>query len=179
MLTPQSSYAVKLLRDVVLGVANSVAPTDQEQRARLVAAVRAFGARDSELGRQFARSHDMHPTDAAAIVEILTAEQRGETLTPARLAARIGLTTGATSTLLRRLESAGHVVRSHDHDDRRRVSLRSTDTVHETATAFYAPLASAMDAALQRFSAADLDTAAAVIAALEAAIDATASRVSR
>ncbi|MFJ3380532.1 MarR family winged helix-turn-helix transcriptional regulator [Curtobacterium sp. NPDC090217] len=154
-------------------------PADEEQRAQVIAALRTFGARDSELGRQFARSHDMHPTDAAAVVEILTAEQRGDTLTPARLAAKIGLTTGATSTLLRRLESAGHIVRSHDHDDRRRVSLRSTDTVHETATAFYAPLASAMDAALKRFSAADLDTAAEVIAALEAAIDTTASRVSR
>lgn len=158
---------------------DAATPADEEQRAQVIAALRTFGARDSELGRQFARSHDMHPTDAAAIVEILTAEQRGETLTPARLAAKIGLTTGATSTLLRRLESAGHVVRSHDHDDRRRVSLRSTDTVHETATAFYAPVAVALDAALERFSTAELGVVRAVIVALETALDSTAARTGR
>lgn len=132
----------------------------------LIEAVRVFGARDSELGRMFARSHGLHPTDATAIVEILTAEQRGETLTPARLAARIGLTTGATSTLLRRLETAGHVERSHDHEDRRVVSLRSTASIHRTAAAFYSPLADALDQTLRGFPPTDLETATRVIAAL-------------
>lgn len=144
------------------------APSGQ-RRSRVIDAVRAFGARDSELGRLFARSHGMHPTDAAAVVEILTAEARGETLTPARLAARIGLTTGATSTLLRRLETAGHVVRSHDHDDRRVVSVRSTAAVHRTAAAFYAPRSDALDEALRGFSARELDIATAVLDALNRA----------
>ncbi|OEI68058.1 MarR family winged helix-turn-helix transcriptional regulator [Curtobacterium sp. ER1/6] len=156
----------------------SGAATD-EQRAALVDAVRSFGARDSELGRMFARSHGMHPTDAAAVVEILTAERHGGTLTPARLAARVGLTTGATSTLLRRLETAGHVVRSHDHDDRRVVRLRSTESVHQAAAAFYAPLSDALRRALGDFSPADLAIATEVVLALDAAAsDAAAHQVS-
>lgn len=69
-------------------------------------------------------------------MEILAAEGRGQPLTPARLAARIALTPGATSTLLNRLEDAGHVVRTREHTDRRIVILHSTRTVHETADAF-------------------------------------------
>lgn len=147
------------------------APTSatRAQRGAVIEAVRAFAALDSDLGRRFARRHGMHPTDAAAIVEILNAEQRGETLTPARLAERIGLTTGATSTLLRRLEGAGHIVRSHDHEDRRMVSLRSTGSVHESAASFFAPTSRAMDEALLLFSSTDLETAIAVVAALTCA----------
>lgn len=153
----------------------SPSPIDS-QRGEVVDAVRAFAALDSDLGRRFARQHGMHPTDAAAIVEILNSERRGETLTPARLAERIGLTAGATSTLLRRLESAGHVVRSHDHADRRLVSLRSTASVHASAASFFAPTSAALDDALLPFSAADLETAAAVLTALIGAVAASSSQ---
>lgn len=149
-----------------------IAGADGAHRAQVIDAVRAFAARDSELGRMFARRHGMHPTDAVAIVEILAAEQRGQTLTPARLAERIGLTAGATSTLLRRLESAGHVLRSHDHDDRRLVTLRSTESVHHSASMFFAPVSAALDEALRSFSTADLATTAAVLLALRDAASA-------
>lgn len=141
-----------------------------QQRAEIIDLLRAFAALDSELGRLFARNHRMHPTDASAIVEIIIAEQHGRTLTPARLAQRIGLTTGATSTLLGRLETAGHVVRTHDHTDRRIVTLHSTQAIHDAASQFFTPIAEELDGALSTFSMDELATAKNVTIALHAAI---------
>ncbi|RZT86036.1 MarR family protein [Pseudonocardia sediminis] len=128
----------------------------QEARERVVQGLRAFAATQSELGRVFARSRRMHTTDAAAAVEILTAEERGEPLTPARLAERIALTPGATSTLLNRLEGAGHILRTRGHSDRRIVTLHTTPAINEAADAFYAPLAERLDAAISGYSEAEL-----------------------
>ncbi|MCS7483799.1 MarR family winged helix-turn-helix transcriptional regulator [Umezawaea endophytica] len=121
---------------------------DQERRAEMIGLLRAFGAADSALGRQFAKQQRMHPTDAAAVVAILDAERGGGSITPARLAERIGLSANATSAVLNRLEEAGHVVRSREHRDRRLVSLHTTPRVHADAEVFFSSIGSALDAAL-------------------------------
>lgn len=137
-------------------------------RERLLVVLREFAAVQNELGRQFARSQGMHPTDAAAVVEVLTAEEQGRPLTSARLAARLGLSTGATSTLLNRLEEAGHVVRSREQRDRRVVTVRSTTGVHERAGVFYSDLADRLRDVLGVYAAADLDLVAGLVESLAA-----------
>jgi len=42
---------------------------------------------------------------------------------PTRLAAPLGLTTGAMTKVLDRLEAAGYITRSHDPGDRRRIII--------------------------------------------------------
>jgi DNA-binding MarR family transcriptional regulator len=111
-----------------------------QQRERLNDALRAYGAAYAELARQFAASEGLHSTDAVALIEILAAEERGTPLSPARLSEKIGLSAGATSTLLNRLELAGHVLRSRVHTDRRIVTLHSTPNVQSIADAFFQPL---------------------------------------
>ncbi|GAB4049445.1 MarR family winged helix-turn-helix transcriptional regulator [Catellatospora paridis] len=59
----------------------------------------------------------MHPTDWAALSTLNLAGR----LTSGELAERTGLTTGATTRLIDRLERAGHVRRVADATDRRRV----------------------------------------------------------
>ncbi|HEY6443863.1 MAG TPA: MarR family transcriptional regulator [Candidatus Acidoferrales bacterium] len=58
---------------------------------------------------------------------------RGSAITPGRLAKEMGLTTGAITALLDRLEKAGYVMRRRDLKDRRRIlvepSKRATDEV--------------------------------------------------
>ena len=58
---------------------------------------------------------------------------RGSAITPGRLAEEMGLTTGAVTALLDRLEKAGYVMRRRDLKDRRRIlvepSKRATDEV--------------------------------------------------
>ncbi len=129
----------------------------------VVEGLRELAAAQSELGRVFARSMRMHGTDAVAIVEIINAEGRGQPLTPARLAERIGLTTGATSILLNRLEEADRVVRTREHNDRRIVTLRSTPGIHTAATEFYEPLSRLLGTILSDYSAADLDRTESIV----------------
>ncbi|TCN53377.1 DNA-binding MarR family transcriptional regulator [Rhodococcus sp. SMB37] len=112
-----------------------------DPRDRVLDGLRAYGAISAEIGKRFAGSLDLHPTDASALIEILEAEERGTPLSPARLSERIGLTSGATSSLLNRLEEGGHIERSRVHADRRIVTLRSTPGVQEVADAFFDPLA--------------------------------------
>lgn len=117
-------------------------PVDvRDQHERVLDQLRAYGAISTELSRRFAAGLDLHPTDATALIEILEAEERGTALSPARLSERIGLTSGATSSLLNRLEENGHIVRSRVHADRRVVSLHSTSNVQHVADEFFDPLA--------------------------------------
>ncbi|WP_202864908.1 MarR family winged helix-turn-helix transcriptional regulator [Rothia halotolerans] len=119
---------------------------------RVMAGLRAYGAVSAEISKRFAASLDLHPTDASALIEILEAEEREAPLSPARLAKRIGLTSGATSSLLNRLEANGHIERSRVHADRRVVTLRSTSRVREAADAFFDPLASRLGIMMSAYS---------------------------
>ncbi|MFD3591507.1 MarR family winged helix-turn-helix transcriptional regulator [Nocardia sp. NPDC058640] len=110
------------------------------QYERLHEGLRAYGANYREFTRRFATWLGLHSTDAEALIEILTAEERGTTLSPARLSERISLSNSATTALLNRLEQAGHVVRSREHEDRRVITLRSTPHILELANDFFGPL---------------------------------------
>lgn len=131
----------------------------------------AFASAQNELGREFARDVHMHTTDSTAILAIINAEERGKPLTPVRLADIIGLTTGATSVLLNRLEDAGHVVRARGHADRRMVTLHSTPTVHETADAFFQPLGNRFDAMMNSYSPDELVLVEKFVTGLRATMD--------
>lgn len=96
------------------------------------------------------------------------AEDRGHPLTPARLTERVGLSSGATSTLLNRLENAGHIVRTREQSDRRIVTLRSTREIHETALSFFAPIAEKLQETAGAYSAADLELVGEIVGHLHA-----------
>jgi DNA-binding MarR family transcriptional regulator len=64
--------------------------------------------------------------------------ERAGPLTAGQLAEITGLTSGAMTTALDRLERAGFVRRVRDERDRRRVLVELTDTAHATAGQFYA-----------------------------------------
>lgn len=127
------------------------ATPDAEHRERVLDGLRAHGAISTELSRRFAGSLGLHPTDASALLEILEAEERGTPLSPARLSERIGLTSGATSSLLNRLEEAGHIERSRVHADRRIVTLHSTSGVQDVAHAFFDPLGVRLNALMSAY----------------------------
>jgi DNA-binding MarR family transcriptional regulator len=67
-------------------------------------------------------------------------EQEGE-VTAGRLAERAGLTTGAMTTVLDRLERAGFARRVRDAADRRRVLVEVTDKARREVWPYYEPLA--------------------------------------
>ncbi|MFD0558634.1 DNA-binding MarR family transcriptional regulator [Stackebrandtia endophytica] len=113
--------------------------------ARLLEGLRSFGANYTEFTRRFADWLGLHPSDAAALAEILYAEDNGEPMNPSQLARRMALTSGATTNLVNRLENLGYVVRSREHSDRRIVTLRSGEGIEEPARRFFAPLSECVD----------------------------------
>lgn len=122
-----------------------------EQRARLMEELRIYGSNYNQFSRLFGRWLGLYSTDSEALLEIVYGEESGEPLSPARLASRIGLSSGATASLLNRLEAAGHIVRSRESTDRRVVTLRSSPQVHSHAEEFFATLAQQFDRTMSRY----------------------------
>lgn len=122
------------------------------QHARLMEELRIYGSIFNQFSRLFGSWLGLYSTDAEALLEIVHAEERGDPLSPVRLASRIGLTSGATTSLLNRLEEAGHVVRSRENADRRVVTLRSSPQVHARADEFFATLAAQLDSTMSRYT---------------------------
>lgn len=66
--------------------------------------------------------------------------ERGGQMAAGALAGATGLSTGATTTLLDRLERAGYVRRVRDAGDRRRVLVELTEEARRLAADLYGPL---------------------------------------
>jgi DNA-binding MarR family transcriptional regulator len=126
-------------------------PDVAAQRIRLMAEMRSYGTTFTEVSRRFAAWLNLHYTDAVALLEIAEAEQRGQPLSPAGLSARVSLTSGATTALINRLETAHHVVRTREHTDRRVVTLHTTEHVGELADRYFGPLGRRMDATMMTY----------------------------
>ena len=89
-------------------------------------------------------------------------------LTAGELAVESGLTTGAVTAVIDRLERAGFARRVRDERDRRKVKVEVTDAFYTRAGAIWGPVAADWQAALaRRFSAAELATIAAFLAQVE------------
>jgi DNA-binding MarR family transcriptional regulator len=98
----------------------------------------------------FSAAHALHPTDMTALHLIMTAP-----MTPGTLAKALNLSASATTSVLDRLEKAGHVTRERDPDDRRRVELQVLDRATALAAAFFQPLAREYAAVWDEMSDAD------------------------
>ncbi|MDQ6523282.1 MarR family transcriptional regulator [Nocardioides sp. LHD-245] len=123
-------------------------PADQPVGIRAPALVQRFSYELNRFTHLFAHRHGLHPTDVDALAHLHQAALRGESTTPTRLAAAIGLSAPATSALLRRLETSGHVERTTDPADGRRHLLTLTASARQVAAGFFGPLADALRASL-------------------------------
>lgn len=83
----------------------------------------------------------------------------------------MGLSPGATSILLGRLEQAGHVERTREGSDRRIVTLRSTTSINASADAFFEPLQQQLGRALGEFTTEQLALVTRVADNLRAAME--------
>jgi DNA-binding MarR family transcriptional regulator len=77
-------------------------------------------------------------------------------VTAGRLATESGLSTGAVTTVLDRLERAGLARRTSDPSDRRRVLVEMTPAAHEANEELYRPLVEAATEQMLRYSEAEL-----------------------
>jgi DNA-binding MarR family transcriptional regulator len=116
------------------------------------ALVRRLTVESQKLAHAFADRHGLHATDFEALVHVMDAEGRGAPLTPGQLSAALGLTSGATSAVIDRLERPGHVRRDRDDADRRKVHLRYAEVGRAVAMQFFGGLRGPTDAVMDDFS---------------------------
>jgi DNA-binding MarR family transcriptional regulator len=98
--------------------------------------VRRSQSRTDAYDEAVATALGLNRTDFRCL-DILSTEG---TLTAGRLAELMGLTSGAMTSVLDRLEAAGYARRIRDTDDRRRVHVELTPKMHESAGPYYQPL---------------------------------------
>lgn len=140
------------------------------RREELVALLQDYAGEAELLGQAFAGRHRLHPTDLHALLAVMRADAGGAPLTPGRLGTRLGLSTGATTALVDRLERAGHVRRSRESTDRRRVTLRQAENAGRVGAAFFGPLGERVDAVLQDFDDAELAATARFLSSMNALV---------
>ncbi|WP_411085464.1 MarR family transcriptional regulator [Streptomyces sp. 061-3] len=106
-----------------------------------------FGLRQAE----FASRHGMHPTDVRALICLLDAERAGTDATAGWLGAQLGLNSAGTTAVIDRLERLGHLTRTRDPRDRRRVLLTVDPRAVELGRSFFGPLIDNTVAVLRDF----------------------------
>ncbi|MEV4416542.1 MarR family transcriptional regulator [Catellatospora sp. NPDC049609] len=118
----------------------------------------------------FARAHGLGRSDLNAIMWISVTAEADLPLTAGELAGKLGLGAPATTSLIDRLEAAGHVERTRDPRDRRRVTLAVRPPALEMAREFFQPLGRRMAQAVADLSTEDLLIAAEVVRRMTGAV---------
>jgi len=122
---------------------------------RLIAAFRDAGNQDGAIEDLAAARLGISPAD----LRCLNAIENAGGLTAGELAREVGVTTGAVTGAIDRLEKVGYAKRVPDPADRRRVRLAVTPRFRENAESIWAPLAADWQHRIAaRFTAAELAT---------------------
>jgi DNA-binding MarR family transcriptional regulator len=126
----------------------------QELIVRLIAAFREAGNQDAAFEEVAARRLGIGEVD----MRCLNVIENAGGLTAGELAGQVGVTTGAVTGALDRLERAGYARRVPDPGDRRRVRVEVTAAFRTRAEEIWAPLAADWQRRLgARFTAAELE----------------------
>ena len=131
---------------------------DDRKHRELVETVTDEGRRSSTrsllLHAVIADKLGLNPSDHKCFDVI---RNQSELLTAGRLAELTGLSTGAITGVIDRLENAGLVARDQDPSDRRRVVIRCTPERAPDLRPFFAPLREAMMKFCSKYSTRDLE----------------------
>jgi len=115
---------------------------------RLVAAIRSYQTASEMFDHAYGSLLGVNDTDARCLDII----QRFETLTPGQLAEQSGLTTGAVTTVLDRLEKSGYARRTRVDDDRRKVHIELTEHCNDLGALIYGPLGAAFSEVIRNYT---------------------------
>src|SRR4051812_8627554 len=141
-------------------------------RDELVDLLRAYSIEAQQVGDAFAQRHGLHPTDLQALIAVMQAEGRGDPLTPGRLGEAVGLSSGATTAVIDRLERAGHLRRTRESTHRRVDHLHYGAPGTPLAVEFFGPLGRRTDDVMSGFSDEDLATVHRFLLGMTAALSA-------
>jgi DNA-binding MarR family transcriptional regulator len=129
-------------------------PSKPDKIAALISAFRTSGNLDRAFDNRAAEALGVNLTDLHALNIV---ENQGG-LTAGALAAEAGLTSGAVTGVVDRLERAGYARRVPDPADRRRVKIEVTDRFYARADEIWRPVGAEWRAELaRRFTSEQLD----------------------
>ncbi len=111
-------------------------------------AIRVYGSAQDLLDEAAAERLGINRTDA----RVLDVLERSGRMAAGGIAEQSGLTTGAVTGLLDRLERAGYVRRIRDQQDRRRVLVEMTPRARKLAMEVYGPIGADGYRELERYS---------------------------
>jgi len=143
--------------------------------ARILVAMRAADSNMDRIEDAAANRLRIHRTDFRCL-DILS---RGSSMTAGQLARAAGLSTGAVTALLDRLERSGYIRRTADPEDRRKVVIEPTRLAGERVWPVFKEFVEHSTALLQRFGKNELETIAHFAEQHDALIARQAERVSR
>jgi DNA-binding MarR family transcriptional regulator len=130
------------------------APNKRELIGELISEFRTSGNQDSAFDNLAAERLGVNRTD----LHCLNIIQNAGGLTAGELAAEAGLTSGAVTGVIDRLERVGFARRAADPDDRRRVKVVVTPKFYARADRIWGPLAADWESSLSsRFTAEALE----------------------
>ncbi|GAA2031224.1 hypothetical protein GCM10009819_13890 [Agromyces tropicus] len=99
-----------------------------------------LATQNRRIADAFARSEHLSERELEALVAVMQAEQAGAPLTAGALGRAVRLSPAATTSLIDKLETAGHLERRRGVADRRSVTLHYSPRARAVATQFFAPL---------------------------------------
>ena len=131
---------------------------DDPVRRDVVASMQRLTTESQRVAQAFAGQQGLGHIDLEALLHVMQAEQRGDPVTSGRLGDLLGVTSGAATGVIDRLERAGHVNRSRDDADRRRVLVHYSEAARAVAGQFFGPLGRLSATVMDQFDAAELRT---------------------
>lgn len=123
-----------------------------DERRELALLLRRLTVELDAVGGRFAQVHGLNRTDVRALVAIMDAARGGRSMTAGGLGAAVDLSSASVTALLDRLEKVGHIRRTRDADDRRRVVLEMSDTAMVAGAAHFGGLQRDLAAAMEGYS---------------------------
>jgi DNA-binding MarR family transcriptional regulator len=127
--------------------------TKKQLVVELVEATRANQTATDKMDEMGSRALGVNRTDGRVLDLI---DQAGQ-ISAGALADQAGLTSGAMTAALDRLEKKGYVRRVADPDDRRRVLLEVTEEMHQRSWKLWGPLVERSGPHLDRMTAAEIE----------------------
>src|SRR3954469_14854722 len=129
-------------------------PKKSERIDELIREFRVSGNQDDAFDNLAAQRLGVNETD----LHCLNIIENAGGVTAGELAAESGLTTGAVTGVIDRLEKKGFARRVSDPSDRRRVKVEVTKSFYRRAERIWGPVAADWASALERFSGELLDS---------------------
>jgi DNA-binding MarR family transcriptional regulator len=147
----------------------------QQLVSRIGALLRRLQVGGDKISTTFAGRQGLHQTDLAALIHIMDAEAASAPLTPGQLQSALGLSSGATTSVVDRLERQGHARRDRDTVDRRRIHLHFSDSAREVALEFFGPLGRLSGQVMDGFTDDELEVVQRFLAGMVAAYETAAA----